>query len=109
MPASPPRMAPALAGLVVGPVLWAINTQLGQILPYPECRTGFLSSVLVSGIAALLSLGAAFLSWRVSSLRGRGAGVTGFLGSLGAMMGPLIAFALLSQAVSTLVISPCAH
>jgi predicted membrane protein len=109
MAASASRMVLALAGLVVGPVLWAANTQLGQILPYAECRTGTPYSLPLSAVAALLSLGAAGLSWRVSSLRRPGGGVQRFLGSLGAMMGPLVAFALLSQAIATLVISPCAH
>jgi hypothetical protein len=103
------HLALALAGLLVGPVVWAVNMELGQILPYPECGASFRPSPLMSGAAMLLSLGGAALSYRASGLRRDGAGMLGFLGTLGTMMGPLVAFALLLQLLSGLLVSPCAH
>ena len=103
------HLALAWAGLVTGPAVWAVNMQLGQILPYPECGASFRSSPLISGAAVLLSLWGAALSYRVSSFRHGGAGILGFLGSLGTMMGPLVAFALLLQFLSGLLVSACAH
>lgn len=99
----------AWAGLVAGPLAWAVNVQLGQVLPYPECGAGIRFGIPLSALAMLLSLGGAALSWRVSGLRRHGAGMLGFLGSLGALMGPLVAFALLLQLLAGLLVPPCAR
>ena len=105
------RSIPLLAwsGLLLGPLAWAINTQLGQLLPEPDCGGGFRSSTLSSALAVPASLLGAWLSYRVSGLRRRHAGMAGFIGSLGTMLGLLVAFALLLQALSTLLVSPCAR
>jgi hypothetical protein len=107
--ASRSHVALAWAGLVIGPVAWAVNMQLGQILPYPECGASFRPSPLISGLGVLLSLGGAALSYRVSNLRRPDTGMLGFVGSLGALMGPLVAFALLLQFLSGLLITACAR
>jgi hypothetical protein len=91
-----------MAGLVAGPAAWALNTQLGQILPYAECGGWFRPSLVFSVAAMMLSLAGAYLSWRT-----RGEGTVGFGGRLGALLGLLFAFALLLQGLSTLILSGC--
>ena len=105
-PGSIRRLLALLAGMVVGPALWALSTQLGQILPYAECGARIRASTLFAAIAMVLTLGSAWLSWRgAAGLRGQQA--MRFTGQLGALMGLLFAFALLLQGAATLVISAC--
>lgn len=100
------RLLALLAGLGVGPVLWALSMQLGQILPYAECGARIRASTLFAAIGMVLTLGSAWLSWRgAAGLHGQQA--MRFTGRLGALMGLLFAFALLLQAAATLVISAC--
>jgi len=102
------RLLLGWAGLLAGPLAWAANTQAGQLLPYAECGAALPAGALLSGLALLVSLGGGALSWRVSGLRG-GAGTPGFLGSLGLLMGLVVGFALLLQAMSGLLVDPCAR
>ncbi|MBP0445405.1 hypothetical protein J8J14_11500 [Roseomonas sp. SSH11] len=109
---TPPPAHPVLlawAGLVMGPAALLANTQLGLTLPYAECGASLRPGPFLSGAAVLLSLLGAWLSWRASGLRRSGAGMPGFIGSLGALTGLIIAFALLLQSLATLVISACAR
>ncbi len=99
------------AGLVLPPALWAVNTELGQILPYVECDAPLKYAALTSLPAALLSLGAGLLSWRVT-VRNRSDATPypasyGFVGLLSGLMGATIAFALLLQGLSSLVLTGC--
>jgi hypothetical protein len=59
------RVLGAMAGLLCGSLLWALNTQLGEILPYPECRVGLPFTGLGSSLALIASLIAGYCSWRV--------------------------------------------
>jgi hypothetical protein len=100
------RLLALLSGLGVGPVIWALSTQLGQILPYAECGARIRPSMIFAGIGVVVALGSAWLSWRgAAGLRGQEA--MRFTGGLAALMGLLFAFALLLQAAATLVISGC--
>ncbi|MFC7554848.1 hypothetical protein EBE87_14945 [Pseudoroseomonas wenyumeiae] len=102
----PWRLLALLAGLAVGPGIWALSTQLGQILPYAECGASIRPSTIFAGLGALLSLGSAWLSWRgAAGLRKEEA--MRFTGQMAALMGLLFAFALLLQAAATLVLSGC--
>jgi len=92
-------------GLTVGGLLWAANTQLGEILPYPQCRTGVALLTFVSLLVGILSIGAALLSWR--SRRPAEAAVDTFLARLGIMAGLLFAFAIALQGVASLVFTGC--
>ncbi|MBI0539119.1 hypothetical protein D9599_26610 [Roseomonas sp. KE2513] len=96
----------AWAGLVMGPAFWAMNMQLGLILPHAECGGGFRYSTLTTLLGAGLAILGAGLSYRASSFRGA-RGVHGFLGSAGTLAGLIFAFALLLQAASTLVLTGC--
>lgn len=103
------------AGLVAPPALWAVNTQLGEILPYAECGAPLKYAALTSLPAALLSLGAGLLSWRVT-VRNRSDATLGitpypasyeFVGLLSVLMGAAIGFALVLQGLSSLVLTGC--
>jgi hypothetical protein len=59
------RVLGATAGLLCGSVLWALNTQLGEILPYPECRLRLPFTGPGSSLALIASLIAGYWSWRV--------------------------------------------
>lgn len=96
----------AWAGLVIGPAAWAVNMQLGLILPHTECGDGFRYSTLTTLLGAGLATLGAGLSYRASSFRG-GSGPHGFLGSAGTLAGLIFAFALLIQTASTLVLTGC--
>ena len=103
------------AGLALAPLLWAVNTQLGEILPYAECGSGVRLDAVISLPAALVALAAGVVSWRFagwpkSQAADQGAAypaTVSFVGGLGALAGPLFAFALLLQAFSSLVVSGC--
>jgi hypothetical protein len=93
------------AGLTAGGLLWAANTQLGEILPYPQCRTGITLLAFVSLALGLLSIGAALLSWR--GRKPAEAAVDTFLARLGIMAGLLFALAIVLQGAASLVLTGC--
>jgi hypothetical protein len=103
------------AGLAIAPALWAVNTQLGQILPYADCRSGVKLDAWASLPFALLALAAGFVSWRYAGWRQSEAAranaaypaTVSFIGWLGALNGALFAFALLLQGFASLAISGC--
>jgi hypothetical protein len=100
------------AGLTIGPAAWAINTQLGQILPYLECSSRLPLLAGTSIALALLSLAAGYLSWRCDpgdpdGLPAHVANTASFIATLSALAGAFFAFALLLQALSSLVLTGC--
>ena len=102
-------------GLAIAPALWAINTQLGLILPYLECRSGVKLDAWTSLPLAFLALTAGFVSLRFAGWREGDAAQSGaaypatvsFIGWLGALNGALFAFAMLLQGAASLMISGC--
>jgi Mn2+/Fe2+ NRAMP family transporter len=107
------RLSPS-AGLIVAPLLWAANTQAGQILPYAECGS-FKITAATSFLAAALSLVMAYLSW-LTVRRDPSEGSSEvtlfpanspFIGLLSSLIGVLFAFALLLQGLSSVVLTGC--
>jgi len=94
---------PACAGLIAGPAAWAVNTQLGPILPYAECASRVSPAVLASVIAVLLALAGAWISWRHPWPTAAGR----FTARLGALMGVTFAFALTLQGAAGLMLTGC--
>jgi hypothetical protein len=94
-----------LAGLSIGGLVWAINTQLGEMLPHPECRTRIALLALTSLAMAVAALSAALLSRRKRE-PGEVA-VDVFLSRLGIMAGLLFAFAIALQGAASLVLTGC--
>jgi hypothetical protein len=101
----------SLAGAIAGMMLWAVNMQLGQILPYMECGSRFSPEVLISFAAACATLACGWVSWSAGTRSGcpnRAADHTGrFAARVSALLGFVFAFTLLLQAASTLVLTGC--
>ena len=94
-----------LAGLSIRGFVWAANTQLGEMLPYPECRTRIGLLALTSLVIGMIALGSALLSWR--SGKPGDAAVDMFLSRLGALSGLLFAFVIALQGAASLVLTGC--
>jgi hypothetical protein len=89
--------------MVIAPLLWAVNMQLGLILPYAECGSRIRPALIGSVIAVLFALGAAAVSWRSAW-----PGPTGrFWSGVCALLGIVMAFALLLQAAAAFMLTGC--
>lgn len=103
------------AGLVIPPLLWALNTQIGLIIPDPECRSGFHFGALSSFSATALALAAGYLSWRArkgefarsAAPRSGYAASFDFVAMLGGLTGLVFAFAMMLHGTSSLLLSGC--
>jgi hypothetical protein len=94
------------AGPVLPPTAWAINTQLGQILPYTDCNSG-ISWTSIGAIAAIVVAAAGILAcYGVSGQTSR-TGV--FVGRVSLFFGLTLSFALFLQAAAALLVNPCAR
>jgi hypothetical protein len=107
------KLLPA-ASWSVAPMVWSVNTELGQILPVSEC-SGALSSwslTMSSSFALLLAIAMAMTTYRrkvsqaVVSKHER-AETSEFIAYGGVVLGILFAFAVLLQGMASLVLSPC--
>jgi len=98
------------AGLWGAALVWAVNTELGEILPTVDCTGHARASVWTSATCAVLALIAAATSWRFARVGFTGFGSPGTLrfdARLGALAGLVFAFALLLQIMATLVLTGC--
>ncbi len=95
------------AGLVLPPCAWALNTQLGQVLPYVDCRgESWLAAAASLACTAVAAAGTVLilLVWQAGRSR------TGlFISLIGCLSGAAFAFAILQQAAAAIVISACEH
>jgi uncharacterized membrane protein YqjE len=99
-----------IAGLAMASSAWAVNMQLGQILPYLDCQHQQRFSAMASFAALLLTAAATVLSWRASRRAEDRAPVTAtssFIGALSALCALIFVFALSMQTVASLVLSGC--
>lgn len=98
------------AGLWGAALLWAVNMQLGQILPYLDCTRNVRLSAIVSASFAVLALLAGSVSWRASRTAPAGFGSPATLrfdAIVSAMAALIFAFALALQAVASMVLTGC--
>jgi uncharacterized membrane protein YqjE len=99
-----------IAGVAIASAAWAVNMQLGQVLPYLDCQHQQRFSAMASVAALLLTAAAAALSWRASRRAGHTAPLTAtshFIGALSALCALIFVFALSMQVVASLVLSGC--
>ena len=90
-------------GMIIAPLLWTLNTQLGLILPYAECGSRYRPALIGSVIAVVLALAAAAVSWRSTW-----PGHTGrFWSGVCALFAIVLAFALLLQAAAAFMLTGC--
>jgi hypothetical protein len=93
----------ASSGLIAAGLFWAVNLQLGEMLPELQCRYRIAILGLTSIIAAAVSLLSGYVSWRSSSPGGAG----WFWSRLCALAALLFAFALLLQGAAGFMLSGC--
>src|ERR1700712_4454083 len=104
------EMGAVLAGLLIAPALWAMNMQLGQILPYVDCARQSRLSAFISFIAAAAAILGAAISWRWAHrarMAARLTATSSFLAWLSALSALNFAFALSLQGIASLVLSGC--
>jgi hypothetical protein len=98
----------AWAGLVIGGILWAANTQLGEILPTTDCIGKHHLTAILSFAGAFVVLGSGIASWRLDSRPSIGDDRSlSFSSRLSALAALVFTFALLMQGAASLVLSGC--
>ena len=98
----------AWAGLVIGGVIWAANSQLGQILPTSDCVGNAHLSATISFAGALIVLSSGLVSWYLDSRPSIGDDRSlPFAARLSALAALVFTFALLMQGAASLVLSGC--
>jgi FtsH-binding integral membrane protein len=93
-----------LAGLVLGPLAWAVSIEFGTFAPALFCRPGPRWGVWIVALALLVALAGAVLSWR-----GHAAlqGPVRFAAALGMLLALLLVLPLGLQLLAALVLSGC--
>ncbi|MBV9076966.1 MAG: hypothetical protein JO048_05720 [Methylobacteriaceae bacterium] len=98
------RLAPA--GLAVGPIAWALSTQVGLALPAQQCAGAGWPWGLVAALAgAALTAGAGLVSWRASGRAPSRA--MSFWARVSALAAALFVFALILQGLSSWMLTGC--
>jgi len=99
------------AGLWFAPLVWAANMQLGQILPYVDCRSQSHASAITSFIGAALTTASALSSWlsprRVIGKTDGNHGNADFGSTVSTLSAGLFTFALLMQGLAAMVLTGC--
>lgn len=93
------------AGLIGAPLVWAVNTQLGQILPHVDCPTRLSWTALVTALAMLIALATAGISYVAAAKTESGTRM--FFGQVSVLTALAFAFALFLQGAATLLLDAC--
>jgi hypothetical protein len=93
------------AGLIGAPLVWAINMQLGQVLPYLDCQTRVSWSAIVTALAMLIALAGAGISYAGTAKAESDTRV--FLRRISVLTALAFAFALFLQGAATLLLDAC--
>lgn len=110
--ASPRVWLLSYAGLIVGPALWALNTQLGQMLPYFECQGSVRMLAIASFAGAAFAALVGALSLTVARKKPSDSDhepTWNFISMVSGLAALLFAFALALQGAASLVLSGCEH
>ena len=105
----------ASLGLICAATAWAVNIQLGDVLPYPGCRHHLPLAGFSSVAAIAVSIAALLCSWRAYHGCERRPGRTAsdarrnlrFLAGLGAGAALLFLVALALQALAGFILTGC--
>ncbi len=99
------------AGLWFAALIWAVNMQLGQILPYADCRSQLHWSAITSFAGAALATASGLVSWLAARKVIRGGvaaqGNVDLGRTVGALSASIFTFALLMQGVAAIVLTGC--
>jgi hypothetical protein len=90
--------------LIAAPAAWSATTQLGQILPYRDCRMDTSYSLVVAGLALIVSLGSVVVSYPKAAADNR---PNSFVAYLSVGTGLVFLFALLLQVTAAAVLNRC--
>ena len=93
----------AWSGALAAPILWAVSTQAGLILPYADCAGGHRWTAIATLVTGALALVAAALCWR-NRPPGR---PDRFASAVGAVLALVFAFAMALQALAGLMLTGC--
>jgi hypothetical protein len=99
-----------LAGLLIASTAWAINMQLGQILPYTDCARQSRWSAIISFVGVAVAVLTGAISWRWAEQTRSTAPLTAtsrFIAWVSALSALIFAFALSMQGIASLVLSGC--
>jgi hypothetical protein len=100
------------AGLWLPALVWALNMQLGQILPYHDCAGTIRISTVISAALLIVTLLAGLISWRSWRTAPAGFGSPDTLrlaAAVSALSALIFAFALALQAIASMVLTGCEH
>jgi hypothetical protein len=105
----------ASVGLICAAALWALNMQLGEVLPYPGCRHRLPLAGFSSLLTIVVSAAAGWWSWRTYQALRRQAGrpasdarrTLRFLAGLGTGATLLFLVALVLQALAGFILTGC--
>jgi hypothetical protein len=91
-------------GLAVPPLAWAVGTQLGQIIPYLDCRRQMVWTPALCSALLLMSIAGA----AASRLAPRPVGRTErFVIDAGFLIASTFVFALVLQGAASVLLDPC--
>ncbi|MER8464827.1 hypothetical protein [Mesorhizobium sp. M1409] len=91
-------------GLVVPPLAWALNTQLGQVTPYTDCQRNGLWTAISCGILLLVSVAGVMVSRALSTGTAKS---ERFIADAGFLIALAFVFALSLQGAATVLLDPC--
>jgi hypothetical protein len=102
-------------GLIGAATLWALNTQLGEVLPYPGCQHRLPLAGFSSLLVAAAAIAAGWWSWRTHQALTRrperpasdARRTLRFLAGLGAGAALLFLVALALQALAGFILTGC--
>jgi hypothetical protein len=97
----------ACVGLIVAPAVWAVNMQLGQVLPYAECGAGWRLSATISSLCIVVACASGSVSWHAASRQPISDSALRFMARLSGLSASVFAFALLLQAIAGIVLTGC--
>ena len=92
----------------MAPAVWALNMQLGQVLPYAECGGALATQRHASHRCVCLSPAVSgWVSWHAASRQPIGAFALRFMARLSGSLAGVFVFALLLQAIAGIVLTGC--
>jgi hypothetical protein len=98
------------SGLWFAALIWAVNMQLGQILPYADCRSQLPLSAIVSFVGTALTSASGLASWwSPRRFDGEAADQRNahFGGIVSTLSASVFTFTLLMQGLAAVVLSGC--
>jgi hypothetical protein len=99
------------AGLWVAPLVWAVNMQLGLMLPHADCVSQLRTSAVASFAAAAIAALSGLASWRSARPPSPDAAAPddtlAFAGTLSSLAALIFTFALVMQGIASMVLTGC--